>query len=114
MLIPLANEVNGWIPSLLVTTAVGLLIGVAAIVLLPFAKLHQVGRQLAMLAIGIGVVSPLFFYLQIGNEMPRTGRLILMSPILLGAVAWLLYPKHAPQARGFEVLPPPGRDSESG
>jgi hypothetical protein len=113
MPILLANEVVQWLPAMLIVTAAGLIVGLAAIVLRAFVSMHGAGRNLGKPAIITGVLSPLFFFMQLGPELAQAGRLVLMSPILLGLIAPALYPKKATEIRGFEVLPQKGRDSEA-
>ena len=99
-----------WIPVMLVLTVGGLADGFLAILLRPFGRPRLVGRRLGIAALVIGIVSPLFFLVVVGNEVFPIVYLSLAGPAVLGGIAVLIYPRTPKEARGFPVLPAQGDD----
>jgi hypothetical protein len=103
-----------WIPVMLLSTGGGLVVGLLAIVLRPFAKARVAGRRFGIAALVIGIVFPLFFLCVVGSEVFPIAYLIFASPAALGAVALLIYPRREMEARGFPVLPADRGGPEAG
>jgi hypothetical protein len=97
---------------MLLITAVGLLCGFVAIVLLPFARQRVAVCRLGMTAVIIGISSPLFFLVVVGGNFGPLAYVITVSPLSLGVVAVAVCPKSVVQPRGFEVLPKDNGRSE--
>lgn len=94
-----------WIPLMVLSTGGGLVVGLLAILLRPFASARVAGRRLGVAAIVIGVVFTLFFVCVVGSEVFPVAYLIFASPALLGGVALVIYPRKYIERRGFPVEP---------
>lgn len=115
MATPLAQMTPGmeWIPVMLLCTVSGLVAGLLAILLRPFARVRAAGRGLGILALAIGIASPLFFLCVVGSEVFPIAYLIFASPAALGGVAILIYPRRRAEARGFPIVPANPGDPEA-
>lgn len=93
-----------WIPLMLLVTTGGLVLGVTALVLRPFAGARTIGRRLSICALITGIASTLFFAAVAGNHFVLVAYLFVASPAIVGGIAFEIYPRKINEARGFPVI----------
>ena len=94
-----------WIPVMLFVTCVGLVLGTLSLLLRPFRGARTLGHRLGTIALVTGIVSPCFFFaVLLGTSgLVPLGYMILATPAVPGAVAFMIYPPPERAARGFPV-----------
>ena len=106
MVTVLAQSVPGeqWIPVALAITAIGLILGLAGIGIRGFGGRRTLGITFGIVAVAIGALAPIVFYIIPGTDFVAIAYLIFATPLVPGVVAVAIHRKARGQQQGFEVL----------